>query len=90
MAKKTFIVAHPKLMLSVNGKLEQMELGAPVSMEAKNAASLVKQGKLLAQGSKEAVDVGEKKLTAAQLKKAEEDKAEAEAKAKADAEAKKT
>lgn len=60
MTKKIFIVAHPKLMLSAKGKLVQMEKGAEVELDAKHAASLVKQGKLLTKGEAKALSVGKK------------------------------
>jgi len=78
MAKKTFIVAHPKLMLSSEGKLVQMEKGAEVEMEAKHAASLVKQGKLLTQGEAKALSVGKPS------KKADVQKASGDGKEKPD------
>lgn len=67
MANKTFIITHPKLFLKVetevNGKkvkkLTRMAKGAEVKMDAKSAASLVKQGKLLVKGSEKAVTIAE-------------------------------
>lgn len=71
MAKKTFIVNHPKQYLRVNGKLQAVKLGSEVSMEEKHAESLCKQGKLLAKGKAKQFSAGPSA------------KAEAEAKPKA-------
>ena len=60
MAKKTFIVAHPKHYMKVKGKMINIEKGTEVTMEEKDAKSLVKQGKLLAVGAKKKVAVGDK------------------------------
>ncbi len=62
MAKKTFIVAHPKLCLKVEGskKMARMEKGSEITLEEKDAKSLVKQGKILAVGVKKKVAVGTK------------------------------
>jgi len=58
MAKKTFIVAHPKQFLKVDGKLAHVKKDSEIVMEEKHAASLVKQGKLLVKGAKPKVEVG--------------------------------
>lgn len=57
MAKKTFVVTHPKLYMRVDGKMTQVENGTEVSMDAKSAASLLKQGKILAKGSGKKVNI---------------------------------
>jgi len=57
MAKKTFIVGHPKQFLKVDGKLKHVVKGTEVTMDEKHAASLVKQGKLLVKGSGKKVDI---------------------------------
>jgi hypothetical protein len=60
MAKKTFVVTHPNLYLKVDGKLKRIKKDSELLMEPKNAASLVKQGKILAKGQSKAVEVGSK------------------------------
>jgi hypothetical protein len=59
MAKKTFVVTHPKLYLKVDGKLKQIKPGTELSMDAKSAASLLKQGKILEKGQEKKVEIGE-------------------------------
>ena len=58
MAKKTFIVTHPKLYMKVGGKLAHIETGTEVEMEEKQAASLLKQGKVLVTGQGKKVELG--------------------------------
>ncbi len=57
MAIKTYIVSHPKLYLRVKGKLQPVEIDTEVSMEAKSAESLLKQGKLTIKGAGKTVDI---------------------------------
>jgi len=59
MAKKTFVVAHPKLYLKVDGKLSHVEKGTEYTCEEKHAEDLLKKGKL---------------VTAAEAKKAKPEK----------------
>jgi len=82
MAKKTFVVTHPKLYMKVKGRLAHVEKGTEVSLDEKHAESLLKQGKVLVQGKNKTVDVGgsEKKLTATQKKKLESEVEELTAK----------
>ncbi len=47
MAKKQFVVAHPNLHLSVDGKLQHVKKGTEYTCEEKHAATLVKSGKLV-------------------------------------------
>jgi len=72
MAKKTFIVAHPKHYMKVKGKMTHIETGVEITMEEKDAKSLVKQGKILAVGVKKKVTVDGK----AEADKAKADKAD--------------
>lgn len=58
MAKKTFIVTHPKLYMKVKGKLAHVETGTEVSLDEKYAESLLKQKKVLVKGQGKKVDVG--------------------------------
>lgn len=81
MAKKIFIVTHPKLYMKVKGKTVLMPKDTELSMEPKDAKSLIKQGKILVKGEGKKVEVGTKELT-----KAEQKKLKAEAKKLADAE----
>ena len=60
MAKKTFVVTHPNLYLKVDGKLKRIKPGSELSMDPKNAESLVKQKKILVKGQAKAVEVGDK------------------------------
>lgn len=60
MAKKTFIVAHPKLTLKSDGRMTRMVKGSEIIMEEKHAASLVKQGKLFIRGQEKPVSIGSK------------------------------
>ena len=46
MAKKTYIVTHPALCLSVNKTMQKLALGEEISLEEKVAASLVKKGRV--------------------------------------------
>lgn len=72
MAKRMFIVTHPKLCLKVDGKMKRIPVGTKINMESKHADSLVKQGKLLVKGEKKPLDVGDElKQTKAELKKAQ-------------------
>ena len=59
MAKKVFVVTHPKLYLKVDGKLAQIKPGTELTMEAKSAQSLLKQGKILEKGQGKKVEIGE-------------------------------
>lgn len=64
MAKKTFVVTHPKLYLKVedekgNKKLALIAKGTEVTMDAKKAESLVKQGKILVKGSGKKVTIND-------------------------------
>ena len=68
MAKKTFVVTHPKLYLKVedekgNKKLALIAKGTEVTMDAKKAASLVKQGKILVKGSGKKVTIEDEDKT---------------------------
>lgn len=70
MAKKTFIVTHPKLYMKVKGRLTHVETGTEVSLDEKHVESLLKQGKVLVKGQGKKVDIGDDvKLNAAQKKK---------------------
>ncbi len=60
MAKKKFVVVHPKHYMRVDGKMAHIETGAEISMEEKDAKSLLKQGKILAVGASKKVNVGAK------------------------------
>jgi len=60
MAKKTFIVAHPKHYMKVKGKMIHVEKGTEITLEEKDAKSLVKQEKILVSGSKKKLAVGDK------------------------------
>tara|TARA_R110002051_G_scaffold324424_2_gene421619 strand:+ start:20517 stop:20699 length:183 start_codon:yes stop_codon:yes gene_type:complete len=57
MAKKTFIVTHPKLYMKVDGKLAHIETGTELSMEENSAKSLLTQGKILVKASGKKVNV---------------------------------
>lgn len=57
MAKKTFVVTHPKLYLKVKGKLALIPKDSELSMEPKAAASLIKQGKILVKGEGKKVQI---------------------------------
>lgn len=60
MAKKVFIVTHPKLSMKLEGskKMARIEQGSEITLEEKDAKSLVKQGKILALGARKKVKVG--------------------------------
>lgn len=60
MAKKTFVVTHPKHYMKVKGKMIHIEKGTEITLEEKAAESLVKQGKILVTGSRKKVSVGDK------------------------------
>jgi len=60
MAKKLFVVAHPKLTLKVDGKMKRMVKDSEITMDEKHAQSLLKQGKLLVKGENKPVTVGGK------------------------------
>lgn len=60
MAKKTFVVTHPKLYMKVKGKLAHVEKGTEVSMEETDAKSLVHQGKILVKGEGKKVTIESK------------------------------
>lgn len=60
MAKKTFVVTHPKLYMSVDGKLKHVTKGTEVSIDEKQASSLLAQKKVLVKGQGKTVDIGEK------------------------------
>jgi len=68
MAKKTFVVTHPKLSMKVDGKLKHVKPGTEFSMDEKNAASLLKQGKILVKGQGKKVEVGGKEEAKTDLK----------------------
>ena len=57
MAKKTFVVTHPKLYMKVKGKLSHVEIGTEVSMEEKHAKSLLDQDKILVKGQGKKVSI---------------------------------
>ena len=59
MAKKKFVVTHPKLYMKVDGRMAHIETGAEISLEEKEAKSLETQGKILAVGAKKTVKVGD-------------------------------
>jgi hypothetical protein len=59
MAKKKFIVTHPKLYMKVEGKLAHVETDTEIQLEEKEAKSLLIQGKILAVGTKKTVKVGD-------------------------------
>lgn len=60
MAKKTYVVSHPKLCLKVKldgqkeAKLQKVPAGTEVSLEEAVAKNLVKNGKLTAKSTKKA------------------------------------
>ena len=60
MAKRAFVVTHPKLYMKVEGKLAHVETGTEVSLDEKHAESLLKQGKVLVKGEGKKVEVGAK------------------------------
>ena len=60
MAKKTYVVSHPKLCLNVKldgektAKLQKVPVGTEVSLEEAVAKNLVESGKLTAKSTKKA------------------------------------
>lgn len=55
MANATHVVVHPKLNLAVNGKLQRLEVGTELTLDAKTAERLGKKVKPI--GSAKSVDV---------------------------------
>lgn len=58
MANKKFVVTHPKLYMKVGSSLRHIETGTEIALTEGEAKSLLKQGKILAQGSQKKVNVG--------------------------------
>ena len=61
MAKKKYLVKHPKLFLSVKGKLTKMEVGTELNLDAEQAEKL--GDKVALKTASKSVEVGEKKET---------------------------
>jgi len=74
MAKKIFVVTHPKLYMKIDGKMESVAVGTEFPMDEKKASSLLKQGKILVKGQGKKVEVGTKEEA-----KSEDDKSETKA-----------
>ena len=70
MSTSTYIVKHPRLMLAVEGKLQHMKPGTPVSLTAKSAKKL--GNKVTAAPTAEPIDLagGDTELEALRAKAA--------------------
>ena len=56
--RPTHVVTHPSLYLRVNGKMQEMKVGAQLTLDAKQAAGMVKKGFIKSLKEAKTVDIG--------------------------------
>lgn len=57
--RPTHVVTHPSLYLRVNGKLQEMEVGAQLTLDSNQAAGMVKKGFIKSLKEAKQVDIGQ-------------------------------
>ena len=55
--KATHVVAHPKLFMAVDGKLQHVPKGTEITLTSTQAKGLVAKGRVLVVGEKKSVDL---------------------------------
>lgn len=59
--KATHVIIHPRLYLSVGGKLQHVAKGTEVALSVDQGKSMVKRGRVLVIGEQKAVDLTDEK-----------------------------